>query len=256
MIPKPLTISVAGKGGTGKTSITALLLRAILEKNTFDEILVVDADPASNIPDILGVESSTPIGTVLDGRKRALGGEPEEDPRVLKDQIVETIEHAEGFDYLVMGRTCGAGCYCPLNATLSRILDETVRLYDLVLIDFDAGLEHFSRQTDTNSDVLLVITDPSRMGFETARRVKELVAELGNAYLREGLVGCRFAPEMEEHFYSNAGRIDLSPLGIVPFDNQLLTLNLDGQSIFQLDAGSPAYRAVRALWDELLEALG
>jgi len=256
MIPKPLTISVAGKGGTGKTSITALLLRAILEKNTFDEILVVDADPASNIPDILGVESSTPIGTVLDSRKRALGGEPEEDPRVLKDQIVETIEHGEGFDYLVMGRTCGAGCYCPLNATLSRILDETIRLYDLVLIDFDAGLEHFSRQTDTNSDVLLVITDPSRMGFETARRVKELVEELGNAYLREGLVGCRFTPEMEEHFYSNAGRIDLSPLGIVPFDNQLLTLNLDGQNIFQLDTGSPSYRAVLALWDELLEELG
>jgi hypothetical protein len=82
------------------------------------------------------------------------------------------------------------------------------------------------------------------------------VEELGNTYLREGLVGCRFAPEMEEQFYSNAGRTDLAPLGIVPFDNQLLTLNLVGRNIFQLDANSPAYLAVLGLWDEILEKLG
>ena len=255
MVPKPLTISIAGKGGTGKTSITALILRAILEKNSFEEILVVDADPASNIPDILGVKSTTSIGAILDSRKKALESGSQDEKGVLKDKIVETIGHGEGFDYLVMGRTCGTGCYCPLNATLRRILDETVKLYDLVLIDFDAGLEHFNRQTDANSDFLLVITDPSRMGFETARRIKELVDELGNSYRHEFLMGCKFTPDMEKLFLSYAAQTYLTPLGIVPYDNQLLTLNLGGQNIFKLDPDSPSYRGAISLWDRLLKKL-
>lgn len=255
MLPKPLIISIAGKGGTGKTSLMALMLKKILEGDTFEEILVIDADPASNIPDILGVESTTTVGAILDSRKAALEAGSRREDELLRGKILETIGHGNGFDYLIMGRTHGEGCYCFLNTALSRILAEDIKLYDLVLIDFEAGLEHFSRQTDKKSDILLVTTDPSRMGFETAKRIRELTEELGNSYRQRLLVGCRFTPEMERQFFSYASNTGLAPWGIVPYDDQLLTLSLTDQNIFQLDSNSSSYRAVASLWDRFLTEL-
>ena len=129
---------------------------------------------------------------------------------LLREEIFQRIQPGDGFDYLVMGRTTGEGCYCPLNSALKLILEETVKMYDLVLIDFDAGLEHFSRGTDTG-EVLVVVTDPSRMGFETARRIRELTEELGRTYASRFLVGCRFTPKMEKAFYTYAATTDSSP---------------------------------------------
>jgi CO dehydrogenase maturation factor len=245
-----MTISMAGKGGTGKTTTTGLFLRAALEEHTPREILVVDADPASNIPDILGVVHPETIGSVLDRKKTSLS-DPDVGCGLLREEIFQKICAGTGFDYLVMGRTTGEGCYCPLNSALKLILEETIRMYDLVLIDFDAGLEHFSRGTDT-SEVLVVVTDPSRMGFETARRIRELTEELGRTYASRFLVGCRFTPKMEKAFYTYAATTGLEPLGIVPEDVRLVDLNLLGHTIFQLDTESAAYTSVRNMWNTIL----
>jgi CO dehydrogenase maturation factor len=253
---KPLTIALAGKGGTGKTSTTALLLRNILEQDSnCEEILVVDADPASNMPDILGVKCNATIGSVLDRKKESLRPGSEVDCRLMRDEVLDAIGHGDGFDYLVMGRTTGTGCYCPLNTVLRRMLDEVVKLYDLVLIDFDAGLEHFSRQTDAGSDVLVVVTDPSRMGFETARRIRQLTDEVGNNYRRRFLVGSRFTSDTQQLFFAYAGTTGLTPLGTIPFDSQLVSLNLAGQSIFQLDPSSQCYQTIATLWDKLTKEI-
>jgi CO dehydrogenase maturation factor len=256
LLPKPLVISIAGKGGTGKTSLTALMLKTVIEQRAFEEILVVDADPASNIPDILGVESTTTVGAILDSRKATLDAGSRRENKLLRDKVLEAIGHGNGFDYLIMGHTRGQGCYCLLNDTLSRILTEDVKLYDLVLIDFEPGLEHFSRQPDKKSDILLVTTDPSRMGFETGKRIRELTEELGSNYRQRFLIGCRFAPEMERYFFAYMSNTGLTPLGIVPYDNQLMTLSLTGQNIFQLDCNSSSYRAVVSLWERFITKLG
>jgi CO dehydrogenase maturation factor len=250
-LKKPVTISVAGKGGTGKTSITALLLRSVLERSrALGEILIVDADPASNIPDILGLQLSHTLGSVLDRKKRALEPNSQVECGLLRDEILDCISQADGFDYLVIGRTTGKGCYCTLHSVLKNMLEEALMLYDLVLIDFDAGLEHFSRQTDAASDILWVVTDPSRMGFETARRIRQLTDEVGASYRHRFLIGCRFTPDMEPQFHSGAPITGLTPLGIVPFDEKLLALNLGGRSIFELDADSVAYRSAAQMWDQ------
>jgi len=251
MFSTPFTLSVAGKGGTGKTSTTALLLRAVLEKGLFEEILVVDADPASNIGDILGVSVTKTIGDVLDRRKISLETVSAAESKLLREELVDAIGQADGFDFLVMGRTTGKGCYCPVNSLLRKLLDEVIRLYGLVLIDFDAGLEHFSRQTDTKSDALMVITDPSKMGFETARRIKDLAREIGYSYRLEWLVGSRFSPRMEQQFFACAEATGLEPLHTIPYDEKLMTLNLEGKTIFDLDANSASYISVGILLDKI-----
>lgn len=253
-LPKPLTISIAGKGGAGKTTFAALLLRTILEAEYFEEILVVDADPSSNIPDILGVKPIISVGSVLDRKKAALEPGTRIAHELLKDKIHENIAHEKGFDYLVMGRTTGTGCYCLVNDNLSHILEGAVKLYDLVLIDFDAGLEHFSRRTDRTSDILLVVTDPSRMGFEAARRIKELTEEVGNSYRQQFLVGSKFTSETEGHFYSHAPKTGLVPLGVVSRDEKLEALNIEGRTIFELSARSKAYQDVNTLLKKLINS--
>jgi len=247
----PFTLSVAGKGGTGKTSTTALLLRAAMEKRLFEEILVVDADPASNMGDILGVKVTKTIGDVLDRRKLSLETVSAAESRLLREELIDAIGQADGFDFLVMGRTTGKGCYCPVNSLLKKLLDEVIRLYGLVLIDFDAGLEHFSRETDTRSDALMVVTDPSRMGFETARRIKELAREIGYTYRLEWLVGSRFSPTMEQQFFTYAEATGLEPLHTIPYDDQLMSLNLEGKTIFDLDVNSASYISVDLLLDKI-----
>lgn len=256
LLNKRMTISIAGKGGTGKTSLTALLLRSLLEGGgDAGEVLLVDADPASNIPDIMGVKRGPTIGMVLDKKKSSLDPESGVDCQLLRDEIQASISQADGFDYLVMGRPTGKGCYCSINTMLKQMLDEALNLYDLVMIDFDAGLEHISRQTDSKSDVLLVVTDPSQMGFETAKRIKELTDEVGSSYSYRFLVGSRFTPNMEDLFFSLADKTGLRPLGIIPFDQQLLVSNFEGRSIFQLEANSTSYRSAVTLWDELSKVL-
>jgi CO dehydrogenase maturation factor len=255
MPPKPLTISIAGKGGAGKTTLVALLLRTILEDKCFEEILVVDADPSSNIPDILGVKPVISVGSVLDRKKAALEPGTRIAHELLKDKIHENIAHEKGFDYLVMGRTTGTGCYCLVNDNLSHILEGAVKLYDLVLIDFDAGLEHFSRKTDAKSDVLLVVTDPSRMGFEAAKRIKELTEEVGNHYRHQYIIGSKFNHDTEVLFYSNAPKTGLEPLGIVSRDESLEILNMEGRKIFELSTQSKAYQDVNTLFKKLMNSV-
>lgn len=226
-----------------------------MEQGDVDEILVIDADPGSNIPDILGVKQPKTIGSIVDRSKKALDPGSETECGPLRDEILGTIANGDGFDYLVMGHTTGKGCYCPLNSILSRILEEFVKLYNLILIDFDAGLEHFSRQTDAKSDVLVVLTDPSRMGFETAKRIKQLTDEIGYSYRRRFLLGCGFTIDMEGVFASYAKDTGLLPLGVIPYDSNLITLNLEGKNIFQLDPDSVSYRHVTDLWDQIVKLL-
>ena len=100
----------------------------------------------------------------------------------LRADIYDAINHGEYFDFVVMGRRKGAGCYCTINGILDAIFAETMNMYDLVLIDFDAGLEHFSRGTGSNSDALIIVCDQSKLSFETAERITDIVDELALPY--------------------------------------------------------------------------
>lgn len=246
-----LVVSISGKGGCGKTTLTALLLKAILKNKPNLSILVVDADPATNLPEVLGVEVNKTVGDVANELKRRVekGGLPTEISKseLLEAWIYETLIEGEDFDFLAMGRTEGEGCYCYVNSVLSRILDTITENYDVTLMDMEAGLEHISRRTDRDVDVMIILTDASRMGFKTAERIKALTEEVHVNVKRRFLVGNQFPSELEQELKAFAEMIGVEYGGVIPYDSNVSQYNVLGKPLIDLPDDSPALRAAEGI---------
>jgi CO dehydrogenase maturation factor len=250
-----LVVSISGKGGTGKTTLTALLLKWIIQ-NTEEITLVVDADPATNLPDVLSVDISRTVGQASkDIKDRIEKGTlsptiPKKD--ILEAQVFQTLIEEDRFDILAMGRSEGEGCYCFVNNILTRILDTLTRNYSVTLLDMEAGLEHLSRRTDRDLDAMIVVTDPSKMGFETAKRIKELTEEVHIDVKDIYLVGNRFPQGMEGLLKKTADDIGLELAGSVPVDENVMSFNMAGKPLLDVPDDSPAYKAV----EEIAQRIG
>lgn len=243
-----LVLSVSGKGGTGKTSLVALLLKTLIESE-HHSILAVDADPATNLPNVLGVSVKKTVGDVeKELRNRIDNGVIP--PDVTKKELLEawiynTLVETDRFDLLAMGRSEGEGCYCSINYLLTQIIDTISKNYDLTLMDMEAGLEHLSRRTDRDVDVMLVTTDGSKMGFDTALRIRELTKEVHIDLKRIALVGIRTA--RTEDLGNMAQKHGFELVGIIPFDENLSTFNADGKPLLDLPEDSPSVVAVKKI---------
>ena len=173
------TIAIAGKGGTGKTTIAALMVRLLKEKKV-GSILAVDADPNNNLSEALGLEVKKTIGSILD----EVCLHPEKIPssmskdRFIEYQVQTSITEGDGFDVLAMGRPEGPGCYCYVNNLLRNITGKLIKDYDYVVIDNEAGFEHLSRRTTRACDALVVVSDATPVGLKAAQRISDLVKEL------------------------------------------------------------------------------
>jgi len=246
-----LVLAISGKGGVGKTTLAALMLKILTEKKQ-KNILVIDANPDSNISNLLGVSAvKKTVGNVMDELKKSLW-KGEIPPNVMKRDILEyhifdILEETLNFDLLVMGRSEGEGCYCLLNKLLADIIDTLSKNYDLTLMDEHAGLEHLSRRTDRDVDVMIIVTDPSSMGFQTARRIKELAEEVHIEFKKIYLVGNKFMPEMEPMLEYEASKIGVKYAGNIPHDDNVLKYNLTGQPLVELPSESPALQAVKGI---------
>ncbi len=248
---KGLVIAVSGKGGVGKTTTTALMVKILSESNPERSILVIDANPDSNLADVLGIPAARTVGMVTDDLKKSLE-KSEIPPTMTKEDILETrifeiLRETSGFDLLVMGRGEGEGCYCPVNAFLAHIIDRLIKNYDVTLMDMEAGLEHLSRRTDRDVDVMMVVTDPSSMGLLTAKRVKEVAKEVHIDFKKFYLVGNRFKPEMEPMLKNEAQKLGYEYVGIIPTDENVFTYNLTGKPLLNLPADTPAIPAVKQI---------
>jgi len=247
-------ISISGKGGVGKTTVAALLLKTLIEYGNFD-ILAVDADPDSNLPDVLNIKVKKTVGDVANELKRRIekGSLP---PGISKRDLLEgwvysTLIELDDFDLLVMGRTEGEGCYCYVNSVLTQILDAIISNYDFVIMDMEAGLEHLSRRTDKNVDLLLIVTDPSRMGFETARRIKKVAKEVHIEVKDIYIIGNRFPINLEDKFIELSRSIGIKPAGLIPEDPYIYEYNLNGKSLLNLPDNSPALKAMKRIIDKI-----
>lgn len=210
-------------------------------------MLIVDADPARNLPEVLGVKIGKTVGEVTDELKKRIG-EGRIPPMVSKEGMLEawvfeTLVETDHFDLLAMGRSEGEGCYCYVNSVLTKILDTLTSNYIYTLMDMEAGLEHLSRRTDQNVDTMLVTTDPSKMGLETARRIKELTKEVHIDVARLYLVGNQFSPEIEPLLKESAQKIGLEVAGTIPADPLIASYNLMGKPLLELPEDAPSYRA-------------
>jgi CO dehydrogenase maturation factor len=246
-------IAVTGKGGTGKTLVSALLIHFISKKSR--KVLAVDADPDSNLSDALGVEVERTLGDVREifqVSRDEMGTMNKE--QWLEGKIYETICECNGFDLLVMGRPEGEGCYCFANSLLRGILRKLTRHYEFVIIDSEAGLEHFSRKTIDSADYVIVVTDMSKKGLATASRIKQLVKELKMNFKDIMLIANRISSEeAEKRIREFSEREKMKLLEVLPYDERVVELDLKGLPVVNLDESSEVYRRMRKVAEVFLK---
>jgi CO dehydrogenase maturation factor len=231
-----ITIAVAGKGGTGKTTLAGLLVRLLMERNE-GPVLAVDADPNANLNAALGLELDKSIG---DLREELLDKIRKLPPGITKDTylelgVQECLSESRGVDLLAMGAGEGPQCYCAVNHVLRRCIDKLRDAYSYVVMDNEAGLEHLSRCTTQDVDALLVLSSG------LALRVDKKYLVINN------LDGAN-----EERLQSLVPGTDMKLLGTIQHDEQVSEASWQGQSLMDLPDDSAALQAVRELLDMIL----
>ncbi|UCD54114.1 MAG: AAA family ATPase [Dehalococcoidia bacterium] len=246
-------IAVAGKGGTGKTSLASLVIR-YLKKNGSVPILAIDADPNANLGDSLGLEAKQTVGLILDEfQKTKIKIPPGMTKEVyLEHKLNEAIAEGDGIDLVTMGRGEGPECYCYPNLIVRKLADTLSNNYTYMIIDNEAGMEHLSRRTTNNIDELLIISDYSVKGIRTIARIKELVAQLKLAVKRQSVIinlaPATLAPPVTEEL----ARQEIEPVATIPLDEELYQYDLELKPLLGLPDSSKAVKAVNHLMAKLL----
>ncbi|MBL7184491.1 MAG: AAA family ATPase [Anaerolineae bacterium] len=254
------TIAVAGKGGTGKTTITALLINYLVEKRS-GTVLAIDADPSTNLNLTLGVPLYETVGDIREETLQevqsggSLGGMSK--PDYLDLRIQQSLVEERHFDLLAMGRPEGPGCYCAANNMLRLSVDRLSKSYDYVVIDNEAGLEHLSRRTTRDVDILLTVSDPTMRGIIAAGRAAKLIGELNTRVGDIGLIVNRvpvdgsgelkLTPELEQAIAENG----LQLIGLIPEDPTVGAYDAKGLPLVELPPEAPARQAV----EEIIKSL-
>ena len=250
---RAFTIAVAGKGGTGKTTLTGLVIRYLMEKRK-GPVLAVDADANANLNEVLGVACHATIGHVREEALATAGGRPhgmglEE---YLDMRIAQELIEAPGFDLIVMGRPEGPGCYCAANNIIRKYTDHLIESYPYIVTDNEAGLEHLSRRTTQDTDLLLVISDPSARGILTAGRVNALVDELSLSVRKRVLIVNRVpGGELPPEVMDTVEKAGVELAGTVPTDENVTAYDMMGRPLVGLPAESPAVKALYGILDSL-----
>ncbi|MGD0113696.1 MAG: AAA family ATPase [Armatimonadota bacterium] len=245
---KGRVIAVTGKGGVGKTTVAALTVRLLVEAK-LGPVLAVDADPNLNLNTALGVEVTDTVGDVREeGLQRAEslpGGMAKTE--YLRMRVMQALVESNGFDLLAMGRPEGPGCYCFANSILRACVDQIGKQYAYVVIDCEAGLEHLSRRTAGDIDLLIILSDPSIRSLETARRVVDLVGELKTKVARHVFAFTRVPDGVPAELLDAAKARDLPTPLAIPEDSEVGRLDSRGKPLVSLSPESPSLQGVRAL---------
>lgn len=245
-------IAVSGKGGTGKTTLCALLI-AYLLRHGRKPVLAVDADPNSNLGEALGVDSSgmDVISTdILDEIRHVAPGTKE---IFLESRIHETLIESNGFDLLVMGRPEGSGCYCYVNSLIKKYVEILEKNYPYVVIDNEAGMEHLSRRTTEDVDLLLVVSDPTVKGLRSAKRISELVDELRIGVRQTALILNKATVKEVEKLLPVVRSLGMSLTGSLPPDEAISAFDLEGRPLVELEPSGAAVGMSEKIFGSLLD---
>ena len=240
-------IAIAGKGGTGKTTFAALAVRALKEENA-GPILAIDADPNSNVGELLGAESTSTIVEIVDD----ISKKPDQIPtgmtkdRYIDMRIQESLSEESGFDLLSMGRPEGPGCYCFVNNLLRGLISKLMENYSYVVIDNEAGMEHLSRRLLRSIDKLFVLSDTTAIGVRSSGRISRLVDELKIKTNKKFLI-LNKSKGNEDLLKKEIDKTGLALKTILPLDNELEEAAVEGKSIFELSDNNKVFNIVKGL---------
>ena len=249
---KAKIIAVAGKGGVGKTSLAATMVRLLVEAHPDKKILAIDADPAVGLSTALGIAVET---TVDDIRKAVVAAAQEGDGGSALEllgearyRIFDALVETEGFSFIAVGRPEAAGCYCKVNSYLKVVIGILSENFDYVVIDGEAGIEQINRRVMEKVTHLLLVTDSSRKGTQVIQTIRQVADELV-MYEQLGAVANRL-PSVEVKEYLDMG--DIPVLAYIPSDTSLAEFDLKGENVFYLPEDSAMVRGTR----EALEGMG
>jgi len=240
-----ITIALSGKGGSGKTTIAAMIIRLLAERSS-KPVLAVDADPNACLGATLGIEVTADVAQI---REKCRSKEPTSQGtdrlRTLEYDLQTVITEGKGFDLLTMGRPEGPSCYCAVNNMLRNFLDKLSSSYGFVVLDNEAGMEHLSRRTTNNVDLLCIVTESTPLGSITAKRIFELAERLPISVKKCGIIWNKTQSP------GQLGRID--SLGAVPYDKAVLDASMDGKTVFDIQINNPAIKAVKKIIEEKIK---
>jgi len=239
------TIAITGKGGTGKTTFASLLVKHLsIDSAT---VLAVDADPNSNLDARLGMHVEQTIGDLREDllKEQFPAGVAKSD--LIEYQIRLALVEGDTFDLIAMGRPEGPGCYCYINNVLRDVLDRLSVNYDYVVIDNEAGMEHLSRRTTRDVDVLFIMSDVTVLGIITAGRIKKLSESLNLVVGKTYLVLNEVENAIPESIKDQIRQQELDLIGAIPKDALVGEYALEGKSLFELPRDSAAFKAVSSI---------
>jgi len=243
-------IAVCGKGGVGKTALTALMIKILVSSGNHLKLLAIDADPAMGLPIALGVDIKKTMGAVRDEIIRTARTTKDERKIELADMldymVFEALTELDGYSLIAMGRSEAGGCYCPVNDLLRSAIEELSKGFDIVIIDGEAGLEQIHRNVMRNIDTLIAITDKSARGLQVVDTIKKM-AMSGKVIRcsRMGMVINRIKVEEKEQAIKSAREIDIEILGCIPEDDNIAQNDFIGKPILDIEDTSPSIAAVK-----------
>jgi CO dehydrogenase maturation factor len=259
-----ITIALAGKGGVGKTTLAALIIKYLAETRQ-GPVLAIDADPSSNLNLALGLDLEWTVGDIredllgqvrrsLTAEGAAMGALPGGVTKreYLDYQIRSSLAESHAFDLIAMGRSEGGGCYCAVNHNLREVLDAISKNYRYVVIDNEAGMEHLSRRTTRDVQHLLVVSDPTQRGLAAARRIAAFRHEMDIRIEKTYLVINRLSGTLPPALQDQVQTFDIPLLSTIPANTDLADYEINGRPLVEITSDSPVYRAVAGLLEQIL----
>ncbi|MBT8350575.1 MAG: AAA family ATPase [Deltaproteobacteria bacterium] len=246
------SIALAGKGGTGKTTLAGLLIKYLV-KTERTPILAVDADSNANFNEVLGLDFSETLGNAREEMKKGIvpGGMTKDIFMSMK--LEQAIVESKGYDLVVMGQPEGPGCYCAANTLLTGFLEKLTNNYPYIVMDNEAGMEHISRLTTSNTDILLVVSDTSRRGIQAAVRINKLAKNLNIGFGKSYLIINQTKNGLPEAVANILNAEDLELAGTIPMDDTIYEYDLNGQPTIEMSENSKSVKAAFEIFKKIIK---
>jgi len=247
----PFSVALAGKGGTGKTTIAGMLVKYLVMKGK-KPVLAVDADSNANLNEVLGLEMSDTLGNAREEMKKGQVPSGMTKDVFISMRLEQAVIEAGEYDLIIMGQPEGAGCYCAANSLLTGFLERLTGNYPYIVMDNEAGMEHISRLTTRNVDVLLIVADTSRRGLQAATRIHELAHNLNIGVTRSCLVINQVKEEPSEAVMNIIRDSGLELIGTIPENDGVYEYDLNGQATVEMPEDNEAVQAAYQIFEKII----